>query len=122
VNKLTKPKKAANQTLEKSRPAPAIAEETAKLTATEYCLFHYPTLYTAGAPCLGSERNHLQWSIPILLVSPVHGVLGEVGTLHIDARSGKVIGASDRAEVVARGEKLYRGISDGPAPSVPATK
>jgi hypothetical protein len=87
--------------------APTIDAETAKLTATEYCLFHFPTLYTAGTPSLASQCDGVRWTVPIVLATPARGLLGQVGELHIDARSGQVIGSTDRSAVIAAGEQLY---------------
>jgi hypothetical protein len=101
------------------RQVPMIDAETAKLTASEYCLFHYPTLYTAGTPCLVAELIHRVWMVPIVLATPARGVLGRVGELRVDAQSGKVIASTDRDEVVARGEQLWKGKRNAAAPRVP---
>jgi hypothetical protein len=86
-----------------------------KLLAVEYCLFHYPTLYTAGVPRSRLPLHAQNWVVPIVLASPSQGVMGEVGELCIDGRTGEVITATDRAKVVAAGEQLYRGRIDAPA-------
>ena len=119
VNKLNQPKPKSALRISSKQ---GIDEAAAKLTATEYCLFHYPTLYTAGAPCLVSQKTKQVWVVPIVLASPTRGVLGEVGQLKIDLRSGQVIAATDRAEVVANGEQLFQRKSNAPAPAVPARK
>jgi hypothetical protein len=103
-------------------PVRIIDVETAKLTATEFCLFHYPTLYTAMAPSLSSDDNRSLWLVPIVLATPTRGVLGQVGELRIDARSGKVVASTGRSEVVARGEQLYREQSNASAAAISARK
>src|SRR5437870_1391062 len=84
---------------EKSR-ARKISADTAKLIAAEYCLFHYPTLYTAGTPRLSAEQDTPVWVVPIVLASPTRGLMGEVGELHIDAVGKKIVASTERAAVV----------------------
>src|SRR5437868_2238754 len=97
-------KSSRTSTVKSGNPVPRIDANTAKLTATEYCLFHYPTLYTAGTPYPLSDQACSVWTVPIVLATPSHGVLGQVGELQVDARSGEVIASTDRSEVVATGE------------------
>jgi hypothetical protein len=95
-------------------PRPLDADRV-KLLAVEYCLFHYPTLYTGGVPRSCPPPYAQNWTVPIVLASPSQGVMGEVGELCIDGRTGEVITATDRARVVAAGEQLYEGRNDAPA-------
>jgi hypothetical protein len=100
------------------RDTPAgIAADRARRVAIEYCLFHYPTLYTAGVPRPCRAPHQGDWLVAIVLSSPKHGVMGEVGELRIEGRTGQVVAATDRARVVAVGERLYEGKMDAPATS-----
>lgn len=83
--------------------------DRAKRIAVEYCLFHYPTLYTGGIPRRSSDANAKHWVVPIVLGSPTYGVMGEVGELRIDVHTRKVIASTDCSKVVAAGEQLYKG-------------
>ncbi len=98
------------------RPRP-INMDKARLLAAEYCLFHYPTLYTGGVPRRCPPPHEQDWAVPIVLASPSHGVMGEVGEVRIDGRTGEVVAATDGSQVVASGEQLYKGRNDAPAAS-----
>jgi hypothetical protein len=84
-----------------------VNEETVGHTATKHCILNYPTLYTAGVPELSSPSGEKVWVAPIVLRSPIHGTLGTVGEIRIDARSGMVIDSTPSQEVVAKGRQLY---------------
>jgi hypothetical protein len=84
-----------------------VDEETIGHTATKHCILYYPTLYTAGVPELSSSTGDKVWVAPIVLRSPIHGTLGTVGEIRIDARSGKVLDSTPSKEVVAKGKQLY---------------
>ena len=95
--------------------------ERARLTAIEHCLFHYPTLFTAGVPRRLPLSDSELWIVPIVLTHPERGAVGEVGVVAVDARTGKVAGSTPRAEVVAAGERLVKGKRvDLHAPSIQA--
>ena len=83
--------------------------ERARLTAIEHCLFHYPTLFTAGMPRRLPLSDSALWIVPVVLTHPERGTIGEVGVVAVDARTGKVAGSTPRAEVVAAGELLVQG-------------
>jgi hypothetical protein len=77
--------------LETAATSVEVDEEIVGRTATKHCILNYPTLYTAGVPELSSPRGEQVWVVPIVLRSPIHGTLGTVGEIRIDARSGKII-------------------------------
>ena len=107
--------KPSNQRADRSVSPPcgeAIDADRAKLLAIEYCLFHYPTLYTGGVPRPSEPPHEQDWIVPIVLSSPTCGILGQVGELRIDGRTGEVSASTGRAQVVAAGEELYRGRKD----------
>lgn len=83
-----------------------ISANRAKRTAIEYCLFHYPTMYTAGIPGISQPG---QWIIPVMLEDPDAAISSQVGEIRVDRHSGDVVSATVRAEVVAKGQKLYKG-------------
>jgi hypothetical protein len=84
----------------------AVDADRAKLMSIEYCLFHYPTLYTGGVPAALAEAGH--WLVPIMLEDPDAGISAQAGELRIDAQTGDVISATPRDDVVAVGEKRYK--------------
>ena len=111
------------------RPAPAkrrasrpIGAVKAWRLANEFCLFHYPTLYTGGPPKRSSSAHSFTWIVPIVLASPVDGIMGEVGQLSIDAKTGKVIASTDRSEVVAAGARLFQRKNNARPSSLQARK
>src|SRR5260370_10167106 len=53
--------------------------DQAKLAVDEYCVFHYPTLFTAGVPRSSTWKGQAAWTIPIVLTHPELGVIGEAG-------------------------------------------
>src|SRR5207247_4721243 len=89
-----------------------IDADRARLIAIEFCLFHYPTLYTGGVPRPESPQV---WRVPIVLQDPDARIAAQVGELRIDARSGKVLAFTPEAEVVSKGSDLYKGKHDNVA-------
>jgi hypothetical protein len=83
----------------------AMSADAAKLRAAEYCLFRYPTLYTAGVP----QREGSVWLVPIVLEDPELGILEQVGQLRIDAWTRQVFKSTSIDQVVAAGRRLYEG-------------
>jgi len=59
-----------------------------------------------GVLWLGPLSQEHDWIVPIVLSSPLYGLLGQVGELRIDARTAEVVAATDRPQVVAAGEQL----------------
>lgn len=84
-----------------------------KVAAAEYCLFHFPTLYTAGVPRPALDRRRGSWFVPIVVVHPEHGVIGEVGELTVDARAKKVVRSTPTARVLAAGRRLFQENANG---------
>ncbi len=89
------------------------AGDMARRAAAEYCLLHYPTLYTAGIPQPASGRPAGRWIVPIVVTHPIHGVVGTVGELTFDLRGQKVVEQTPRATVLAAGKALTKGILHG---------
>jgi hypothetical protein len=84
----------------------AVTADKAQIAGNTYCLLHYATGYSAGTPRRMTMPGKQWWVMPVLLTSPGYGVVGEVGVLAVDARTGKVVGSTSRQEVVAAGKRL----------------
>lgn len=84
----------------------AAAPEKFFIAANAHCLVHYATSYTAGTPCKLALQDHQLWVFPVLFTSPGYGVVGEVGMVAVDARTGQVAGCTPRAEVMAAATRL----------------
>src|SRR5881227_1492805 len=95
------------------------AAEIARLAAAEYCLLHYPTLYTAGLPRRGLAGS---WHVPIVISHPTRGIVGTVGELTVDARTGHVVDQPGRDKVLAAGKALARVKHNGQAAPAAATR
>lgn len=93
-----------------------IDADHAKRIAIEYCLLHYPTLYTAGPP----QKDKAGWRVPVMLEDPDARLSTAVGELHLDLRTGKVTTAPTPADVVAAGRRAYQGLNHAQAAIVPS--
>jgi hypothetical protein len=83
--------------------------DAAKHGAIEHCLFHYPTLYTAGVPRRNAQLAANVWVVPIMLEDPEAGISDPVGELSIDAETRAVVTCTPAAEILAAGKRLYEG-------------
>jgi hypothetical protein len=66
--------------------------------ANSYIVQHFPI------GCLGRDPRRLVgetdvWIVPIVLTSPGHGPVGEVGMIAVDAISHRIVSATERREV-----------------------
>jgi hypothetical protein len=86
--------------------------ETAQIVANSYCLRHYGVRCSGGTPRHLLLRESNAWIIPVVFTSPGHGVVGEVGTVVVDAATDEVVGASARGEVRAAVARLAREKGD----------
>jgi hypothetical protein len=82
--------------------------ESVRRLAIEYCLFHYPTLYTGGVP----RRCDSYWVVPVLLEDPEAGISAAVGELRIHAQTGQVRAGTSAADVVSAGGRWYQEARD----------
>jgi hypothetical protein len=64
-------------------------------------LLHYVIGLLGGTPYRLSLADADLWIVPMILTSPAYGAVGEVGVVAVDRLSGKVVGATPRAEVMA---------------------
>src|SRR5262245_13885736 len=91
----------------KARSLPALVDaDQAKLVVAEYCLFHYPTLFTAGVPRSSTWNGTAAWTVPIVLTHPNQGVIGEAGEAIVDARTGHVLASTARVELIAQAKRV----------------
>ncbi len=83
---------------------PSIDAEAAREIADEYVINHVGDLLVVGLPHLAAGGR---WTMPIDVGNAVPGLLGEVGTISVDARSGEVLFTEeDRAKVRAGARRL----------------
>jgi hypothetical protein len=111
-----KPNRPKKRVVAKRKPtrarARAIDADRAKQLAIEYCLFHYPTLYTGGVPRRLSPPAEDCWQVPVKLEDSEAGISADVGEVRLDARTGKVIAATPPPAIVAGGEKRYQELQN----------
>jgi hypothetical protein len=96
-----------------------IDADRAKRIAIEYCLLHYPTLFTGGIPRRPKPADS-DWRVPVLLEDPDAGLSVEVGELTIDSQTGRVSSGPPLAAIVAAGQQHYKESAHAPAPAVSA--
>jgi hypothetical protein len=75
--------------------------------ANRHIALHYPTTVAAG---LEAQDNAGVWILPLVYASPGygdHGIVGDVGSITIDSRTGSVVEVTPRDEVVALVRKLH---------------
>ena len=96
----------------KQRVKKSFSAKQALLIANEYCLLHYPMMFTGGAPKRLVLKNAEWWIVSIVLTSPGFGIVGEAGVVAIDAGTAEVVGSTDRSEVAAAGKRLHEGRGD----------
>jgi hypothetical protein len=79
--------------------------------ANRHIAQHYPTTVAAGLePRLEARGNADVWTLPLVYASPGfgdHGIVGDVGSITIDSRTGSVVEVTARDEVVALVRKLH---------------
>jgi hypothetical protein len=81
-----------------------IDANAAQAIAEEFLIRRVGDLLTAGEPSVTPDGR---WVVPILLGNVAQGMLGEVGSLTVDAESGEVrFSEEDRAKLEARAKQL----------------
>ena len=83
---------------------PQIDAKTAQNIADAFLANEVGNLLMAGEPQLTQKRRSY-WVMPVLLGNAPSGLLGEVGTLLVDANNGKVLFGSKAQEKVKRNAK-----------------
>jgi hypothetical protein len=62
----------------------------ARQKVNSFVLSEISTQLLAEAPELRADQR-LCWSVPVVLTSPVKGVIGQVGTILVDAATGEIL-------------------------------
>lgn len=93
----------------KQKKGKALTAAQAMLAANRFILFHYPTMCTGSRPHRLRLASADLWVVPIVLTHPDHGIVGEVGVVAIEGRTGEVVGHTPRTEGVAAAKRLREG-------------
>lgn len=92
-------------------PIVNITSFTARQKVSGYVGSQISHMLAADEPALVLSEQRLVWRVPILLTSPVRGVLGAVGTLDVDARTGQLLLPPDfKSRVAANAETLFASV------------
>lgn len=83
-----------------------ITAKEARRIAIRHLLFNYPTMVTGTIPHRLELPSAELWIVPMVWTHPDHGIVGEVGSVAVDALTGEVVGTTSRREVVAAGKRL----------------
>ena len=87
-------------------PAAGTEAEAVVVAANAFLLLRYSTSLMGGPPRREpSPQDHL-WVVPIVLTSPGYGAVGEVGSVTVNARTGRVEGGTPQDEVQAAMKRL----------------
>ena len=70
-----------------------------QVAANTYIVRYYPIGCLGGRPRRRAGAREDYWIVPIVLTSPGHGAVGEVGFVAIDARTHEVVGSTQRRAV-----------------------
>ena len=96
----------AKTTAPASKP---VDQEGAMSIANGFILRHFRDRFIAGPPHNVALRGKPVWVASILLTYPGRGIVGEVGMIAIDARSGAVCAHTLEADLEAAAHRLTRG-------------
>jgi hypothetical protein len=66
----------------------------ARQKVTQFVVTEISTQLRGEAPDL-HVSDRLCWSVPVVLTSPVRGVIGRVGEIRVDAETGEVLADAD---------------------------
>ena len=91
------------------RAAKRIDQKRAMSIANGFILRHFRDRFMAGPPHNVAWRGKPVWVASILLTYPGRGIMGEVGMIAIDARSGAVCAHTLEADLEAAAHRLTRG-------------
>ena len=101
------PRRKRNSSRVTTQRRPRTTELEGEQTAANgFIVRHYPIGCLGGAPRWLSLSSADLWIFPVLLTSPGYGVVGEVGLVAIDARTGQVLAGTPRDEVRAAIQRL----------------
>jgi hypothetical protein len=83
-----------------------VTARTATINANEYIVLNYIIGMVSGTPYRLSLPGGELWIVPVMLTSPGYGPVGQVGVIAIDARTGEVLGASPKDDVIGAVRRL----------------
>lgn len=92
------------------------------IAANKFCLFHYPNMFTGGIPHRLVLPSGKVWVVPIVLTHPDHGIVGQAGSIIMDAITGEILAHTERSEVVAAGKKAREAKGYALRVAVPAAR
>ncbi len=88
-------------------PIVNITPFTARQKVSGYVGYHISYLMGGDEPALVFSKGRLVWRVPIIFTRPHEGVLGVVGQIDVDTRTGRLIVPQDlAAQVEANAEQL----------------
>ncbi len=88
-------------------PIVNITPFTARQKVSGYVGYHISYLMGGDEPALVFSQGHLVWRVPIIFARAHEGILGVVGQIDVDARTGRLIVSQElAAQVEANAEQL----------------
>jgi hypothetical protein len=97
---------ANNTYLKPVAPSTRIDKDRAKKVASYFIFENLSASFCAGLPRLIVFPVRTVWSVPIVLVYPLLGTIGEVGAIIVDAEIGTVAGWTPIEEVYLAAREL----------------
>ncbi|MCC6167768.1 MAG: hypothetical protein IT329_11115 [Caldilineaceae bacterium] len=97
-------------------PALNITAYTAAQKVSGYVASKISHLMKGETPALVFSQGRLVWRVPIVLATPIRGLLGVVGTLDVDARTGQLlVDPTLTVQLESRAQALIAGTPPPPA-------
>jgi hypothetical protein len=84
----------------------SISAQKAWIIANSFCLRQYGTSYSGDSPCTLTLPSGEFWIVPVVYTSPGYGIVGQVGVIAVDARTGEVVGSAPRSQILSGGKRL----------------
>lgn len=95
-----------------------VTARDARREAARFLLHNVGNLVSAGDPALLLAAGRIRWKVPVLYGTPARGVLGQIGDLLVEVKSGEVLleesSPASVEEMERRAEALYHAAA-GPA-------
>ncbi len=79
----------------------------ARRIVNRFLLDQVSYLMGAEKPALIRVENHLAWRVPIVLTAPEKGIVGQVGTLDVDAESGDMLIEPETADEIRQNAHAF---------------
>ena len=95
----------------------AIGASAARKKVNRFLLDEVSYLMGAGQPSL-VEAGRLFWRVPVDLTSPDKGIVGQVGTLDVDAETGEL--AVDPKAIEEMLQNAHKLAGSSPSPTAPS--